>query len=859
MPSLVHQSSNVTITRLLVRASDDGDIESILRLTDLNLGRMNVVNMATALHRIVKVSGATKSPLLTTQSNDLLSDQRFKRLMRAFATSIAQARLQCHAACVCQGDMHQPWTVSITAWSLATLHYTDTTIFNHLAYISYNHLHSHKPVELANTLWSFSRAGIAPPLLFNKAADFIRQNLGRFNLQGIATVLFSFAACKLHAPELVESALAELSVRDLTLLKPLEISNVCLAIAEFAPSAQPLLSVICDLAVDKLPQLKMSEVATVSLALGALLLDHPIWFERVSELPRRQSVILPHAINVIWALARLSRPFPAHLQNLSRGTDDISGGEMVKLLWALSELHVTRGRIVALIHDELMSSMRRYALTDISRIIIYLHRLGLHTPEVVAVAALAVRSSTDASADALVSAAAAFALIGYSDHLLFGFITIELTNRLDEISFPQVIQFLDILLRFNLCNVASPFLESCSTHPVLRERARWIEYCGRAISLGLSPHAVVAKTQDVFGADFITKFDDNDFSEFVWFAGRSSLAAAAKREASSRHLNDPQRVAVACGVGDIEMLPIMRSLDGFTGSLKGESLLGGLLLLLRDNQPPLDQVVNMIHLTSAAFMRGELKIGKLVVDLLRTSNHFNVFRLDSFSAIAKLMLTNIDLVHLVDLIDCAFIMARVNYINRPLFASVMAAVRAVELSPDLSLRVAYIAALAEIASPAEICFWTSRAALAPVAITNRPYLLSLLIYCGMHAPLDLLQFERYKLEGVLKEFDDYKLNPILPGLVEFRNVAVLLDYADTAVDLGTGTFLISSAIRMRGKTARRRGIKCLILPVTLGTAGIMQAVDDYSHEYSTRVTSAECDETSGSEGMEEAVRFLELD
>jgi len=175
------------INRQLISISDGGDCVRLVAFIQDNLPVMNLVNMATALHRLAKL--AASRPGMWSNKRQ---DPTVLALLDKVCTTLQHCQLK--------GNLPSSQALSNITWSLATLERADIPLLWQVATAASVDVAGFKPFELSMTLWAFAklvehdiRARDCAVHLFKVATERIIANVSYLPFRCLVMITWAFA------------------------------------------------------------------------------------------------------------------------------------------------------------------------------------------------------------------------------------------------------------------------------------------------------------------------------------------------------------------------------------------------------------------------------------------------------------------------------------------------------------------------------------------------------------------------------------------------------------------------------------------------------------------------------------------
>jgi len=314
---------NKAINRRLTEAASGGGATALLEVVASELPRMNGVNLATALHRVARLSAETSETDDTP--NDTCNEaqrQKIRELpsFQALLSAIEQRALSIRARTSQLGEASLPddeepfpaQCASIVAWSCATLRLRHLTLLDILSEVAGPRLDEFKPYEVTNMLWAYAKLSVPSPTLFRKTSmRLLKRAPGEFKAQCLSLAAWSIATARWRDPPLFQSLAGEL-VGQAMELKPQEISNTLWTFAKSRFSHAPLFEALGSAAASghTIWRFKPQELSNTVWAFATLGLQHPNLFTKASGVVvRRSRELIPQNVaNLLWAYCKLKLP-----------------------------------------------------------------------------------------------------------------------------------------------------------------------------------------------------------------------------------------------------------------------------------------------------------------------------------------------------------------------------------------------------------------------------------------------------------------------------------------------------------------------------------------------------------------------
>jgi hypothetical protein len=354
---------------MICAAADKGDPQELLDVIHAKSAEMNLVNLATAFHRLAR--------LVMEQGYDWKKDDpqlgnllwRTKQELRNIQGD--GRKNPPHARCL-----------STIAWSCGRLRLSETEMMQEIGDLSVSRLEQFKPLELANLLWGFAKMQCEHEVLFRMASARIVNHIEDFTAVQLSVIAWTFATARywpccvlLRTAAVAFASQVEGNGGDGSCpdglrrghkaeCSPVAIQNMVWALATkmVTLKEQGVLRCIANMAVRCLPSFKAHEIAITLWAFARLGALYDELFQRAAVLlcksPALRDALHSQGVtNLLWAFAKFSHtvdhdgsPWPAQLQPevqelfplllpvCERLLSDLKPRELSSFLWAVMTL-----------------------------------------------------------------------------------------------------------------------------------------------------------------------------------------------------------------------------------------------------------------------------------------------------------------------------------------------------------------------------------------------------------------------------------------------------------------------------------------------------------------------------------------
>lgn len=364
------QHYNKEINRQVTLMADLGDISQLLEVVQAYLPDMNGLNLATAFHRVAKLS-AMSGDVGNQKAQLLQGHPVFRELFQEVQVHVMNHSLSDGtAASLIVGGEEQPlpatqlpykscrvanqpegWEMpmqcmSIVTWSCATMRIRDRILFGAIAQIIGTRLDDLKSFEFSNLLWAYAKVALIPPDLFSNAgARLLRRHAGEFKAQCLSTIAWSFATAERRDSEVFQTLAQEIKENACN-LKTQEISNTLWAFARSRSVDPELFSTLGHAALEepRIWMFKPQELSNTVWAFATVGLHHPQLFDKVERaaVQKRHDMVPQNVANILWAYAKLQVPAAGIFMALLEGTlgklSQYKRQELSTVIWAAAQV-----------------------------------------------------------------------------------------------------------------------------------------------------------------------------------------------------------------------------------------------------------------------------------------------------------------------------------------------------------------------------------------------------------------------------------------------------------------------------------------------------------------------------------------
>mmetsp|Transcript_73438 Transcript_73438/g.212702 ORF Transcript_73438/g.212702 Transcript_73438/m.212702 type:complete len:744 (-) Transcript_73438:87-2318(-) len=341
-PAAKDQHHHKKLNRQITAAADSGDFEHLLRVIDVNLAGMNLINLSTAVHRAAKLALVCSLRDREHYMNHPCMCSLKRALVDNITTSISPTGVWTRQRST-EERSSEMRCLSIICWSCATIRFREESFFKRVAVGSRGRLQEMKPFELSNLLWSFAKLSIGGEDFFGAVAPhLLKRPHGSFSPQCLATIAWAFGTAKVHNHALFSSFARELASAA-PMMATQGIANTAWAFARVRRQEASLFRALAEAACREhiLVAFKPQELSNVVWAFATVGLPSRPLFSHLADILVSRCWELPpqNVANMLWAYAKLSAPcrervFPPLLQVTMSRLDQYKPQEISAILWA---------------------------------------------------------------------------------------------------------------------------------------------------------------------------------------------------------------------------------------------------------------------------------------------------------------------------------------------------------------------------------------------------------------------------------------------------------------------------------------------------------------------------------------------
>lgn len=286
------------INARIIAVADAGDVNLILREVETQLPEMNLVNLATAMHRLARLTEYDADAQAAVWRHPV-----FSQLLRATSSAFEKT--------MARGAGPKTQALSNTIWALATLQVTDLALFRLAATVCREHVSDFKPFELSAILWSFAKLGMVGEhvcegslCLFETAANYVAEHAQDFSFRCLLMTAWSYATAQLRHVSLFQQMATHI-LPMLHTAKCQELANAAWAFSKSGSRHDELFSEIAVRALPLLDEFKPEELTMLLHSFASAGVLHERLFDRAAVALQGMDLQPPHLANTLWALSHM--------------------------------------------------------------------------------------------------------------------------------------------------------------------------------------------------------------------------------------------------------------------------------------------------------------------------------------------------------------------------------------------------------------------------------------------------------------------------------------------------------------------------------------------------------------------------
>eukprot|EP00445_Apocalathium_hangoei_P011525 CAMPEP_0203868176 /NCGR_PEP_ID=MMETSP0359-20131031/16954_1 /ASSEMBLY_ACC=CAM_ASM_000338 /TAXON_ID=268821 /ORGANISM="Scrippsiella Hangoei, Strain SHTV-5" /LENGTH=799 /DNA_ID=CAMNT_0050786547 /DNA_START=80 /DNA_END=2478 /DNA_ORIENTATION=+ len=329
------------INGYITNVAEAGDIKALLATIQAYLGDMNDINLATAMHRVGKLSTRKEAKNVDSVTTDPAFEQLYK---------IVSSRILNHPWRACNGGSKsknqsgmQVQNMSVIAWACSIMKIRDEQLFAAISEVAAPRISDFQPFEMSQLIWAFAKLSLPCPELFGAVSQrLLWRQPGEFKGLCLSMIAWSFATAEVRDVALFQSLASELP-RWAEELRPQELSSCLKAFAQVG---------VCDPALfdsfglsaawpAKIQGFKMDELVDLLWAFAQAGRRNDTLFAQVGAVvvQKRWLLTLENIVTLFWVYAELQvadcQPVLFSLLEAILGKmPSVTAGELSKVLSA---------------------------------------------------------------------------------------------------------------------------------------------------------------------------------------------------------------------------------------------------------------------------------------------------------------------------------------------------------------------------------------------------------------------------------------------------------------------------------------------------------------------------------------------
>lgn len=283
------------INARIIAAANAGDVAWTLQEVELLLPEMNLVNLATALHRLARLAENDPEVQAAVWRHPVLP-----RLIKATSSAFDQAEAR--------GTGPKSQALSNTIWALATLQVMDLPLFRQAARMGHERVSEFKPFEISAILWSFAKLRVVgegvcegSTRMFETFANHVTEHVEDYSFQCLLMIASSFATVGFASQNLFQRIATKMA----PMLRTARCKDLCSAARSFSlvgASHEVLFSELAKSAMQQLEDFKPEELSLLLHSFASLGIRNQRLLEAGTAALRRMDLQTEH---LTMALAHL--------------------------------------------------------------------------------------------------------------------------------------------------------------------------------------------------------------------------------------------------------------------------------------------------------------------------------------------------------------------------------------------------------------------------------------------------------------------------------------------------------------------------------------------------------------------------
>jgi len=278
-------------------AKSSATVDDLLTVISKHLPQMNLVNMATALHRLSKL-GAHDSKV----QSQVMTSRVFASLVDAVAIGLAD----------CNPDDVQPQSISNIMWALTSIGYYNADIVHHACTLALPKIPYFKSFELAMLLWALAKPTTACDAtklgmgqifrIFDVAAEVVLHHIPSMEYRGLSMIVWSHATIK-HGNDILFRHIAAQMLAKIHTATCQEMGSTAWAFGTFHYAFPKLFEALCEKAILEMQYLKSQELSNMLWGFASSGYFHEAFFRKAACVANSKDLSTQHLANIIWAFS----------------------------------------------------------------------------------------------------------------------------------------------------------------------------------------------------------------------------------------------------------------------------------------------------------------------------------------------------------------------------------------------------------------------------------------------------------------------------------------------------------------------------------------------------------------------------
>jgi hypothetical protein len=278
------------------------DLELVFASIEALLPRMSLTDIAAALQRLAKMTGAQPDQVALLREHPLV----VKLLGEATTALEAADDARMMPALRCQA-------LSNITWALATMGIVDKHLLSTVASCAEKSINDFKPFELSTILWGFAKLGVAEGTtamrawsepLFQASGCYILENADKFSFRCQVMITWAFATARQNNAALFHAVVGTMTQKIYT-ASCHELANTAWSFSTVGVYEEALLTELASRAMLVLSDFEPQELSIMLWSFAAIGFVHEDFFDNAAMLACSMKLQAQHLANVLWAQSRV--------------------------------------------------------------------------------------------------------------------------------------------------------------------------------------------------------------------------------------------------------------------------------------------------------------------------------------------------------------------------------------------------------------------------------------------------------------------------------------------------------------------------------------------------------------------------